>query len=217
MAIEGMGLVALDVVTALTFGLGGNYSTRPDGSLRYWPSGREPSLYMFSRSGYPYCAKSFAAADPMGSYEPVICTADTVARLQHRHNGGPKHQIEARAELLPLVFAEMELCYYTSAAWRLGGAPEAEPVRARLLDAWAEGTFDRARDALAQRYGAFVAADYFFVGPRRGYFDNEDYEARAYEMIAADLKEALVPGGASPVKTALETVRALRGHAAAGG
>ena len=210
-AIEGMGLVALDVLTALTLGLGGHYTAEADGRLRYWRSGREPSLYLFSRGGYPYAAKSFAAADPMGCYEPVICTPDAVARLQQREGStGRKRQIDAREELLPLVFAEMELCYYVNAAWQSGGPPEAEQVRGRLLDAWASGTFAGEREALSPVYGKFVAADYFFVGHERHYLDEEDYGAQVYETVDADLKEALVPAGASPVKAAFETVRALR-------
>ena len=114
-AVEGMGLVALDVITALTVGLGGHYTDAPYGRLVYHRSGREPSIYLFSRSGYPYCAKSFATADPVGDYEPAICTMDAVAALK-RHDDGSKRYIDARHELLPLVFAEMELCYYVTAA-----------------------------------------------------------------------------------------------------
>ncbi|HTT92584.1 MAG TPA: FAD/NAD(P)-binding protein [Acidimicrobiales bacterium] len=209
-AIEGMGLVALDVITALTIGLGGRYTTQPDGRLVYRRSGREPSLYLFSRGGYPYCGKSFAAADPVGDDEPLICTAEAVARLQQPDDAGPKRQINAREELLPLVFAEMELCYYANAARRSNGAAQTEQVKARLVDAWARGTFARERELLAQHYGHFVAADHFFLGRDGHYVDEEDYEGQVYRMIATDLREAMVPGGDSPVKAAFETLRALR-------
>ncbi len=39
-AIEGMGLVALDAVAALTIGLGGRFTTEQSAKLRYHPSGR---------------------------------------------------------------------------------------------------------------------------------------------------------------------------------
>ena len=209
-AIEGMGLVALDVVTALTVGLGGRYTVEPDGRLLYHRSGREPSLFLFSRGGYPYCAKSFAAAGPMGDYAPVICTPEAISRLQDPDDSGRKRQIDAREQLLPLVFAEMEVCYYANAAWRSKRGADAERVQARLVDAWARGTFAREREVLAQRYGDFLAADYFFVGRDRSYANEEDYGAQVSEMITVDLEEALVPGGASPVKVALEILRALR-------
>jgi uncharacterized NAD(P)/FAD-binding protein YdhS len=51
--IEGLGLTAMDIVTGLTVGRGGQFREVADG-LRYVPGGREPTIYMFSRSGMPY-------------------------------------------------------------------------------------------------------------------------------------------------------------------
>jgi homoserine O-succinyltransferase len=209
-AIEGMGLVAMDVITALTIGLGGRYTDGEAGTLCYHPSGREPSLYLFSRSGYPYCAKSFGASDPMGEYKPAICTVDAVASLKKGDFGGGKRQMDARRELLPLVFAEMELHYYTCVARLNDGPLAAREVGERLVGAWSAGTFAHERAQVALRYGTFVASEYFFVGQGRHYRDAEDYESAVYTTVAADAREAMVAGGASPVKTALETLRALR-------
>ena len=206
-AVEGMGLVAVDVITALTIGLGGRFVEAEEGRLRYLPSGREPSLYLFSRSGYPYCAKPFGAADPVGDYRPAICTVEAIARLKGAP--GPKRQMDARSELLPLVFAEMELCYYTQAAQLKAGKAAAARVKARLLSAWAEGTFIEERGRLAKRYGTFVARDHFFVGEGAAYRDSGDYQARVCATVSADMREALVEGG-TPVKAGLETLRALR-------
>jgi uncharacterized NAD(P)/FAD-binding protein YdhS len=63
---RGMGLTAYDVILYLTEGRGGCFVREGSGSLRYVPSGREPSLVVFSRSGVftsarPYNAKE---ADP---------------------------------------------------------------------------------------------------------------------------------------------------------
>lgn len=209
-AIEGMGLVALDVLTALTIGLGGHYTEAQGGRLTYHPSGREPQLYLFSRSGYPYCAKSFGAADPMGDYRPAICTVEAVAELKRPGPDGRKRQIDARGELLPLVFAEMELHYYTRAAHIAGGPDEAAAVRESLVEAWYAGEWEAERVAMTERYGRFDASEHFFVGKGRHYTDAADYQAQVYAEVAYDLDEALVAGGASPVKAALETLRALR-------
>lgn len=209
-AIEGMGLVALDVVTALTTGLGGTFSEEPGGKLRYRPSGREPLIYMFSRSGYPYCAKSFGAADPMGDYEPAICTTQAVAHLRRTGPDGRRRQLDARRELLPLVFAEMELRYFTCSAHMEGGAEAARGVHERLVSAWAAGTWGQERARAAGRYGDFDAASHFFVGQGRHYVNDHDYQAQVYAEVESDTREALVGGGASPVKAALETLRALR-------
>ncbi len=204
-----MGLVALDIITALTIGLGGHYTTGDDGQLVYHRSGREPSICLFSRSGFPYCAKSFGAADPMGDYEPAICTLDAVAALK-QDAGGAKRAIDARGELLPLVFAEMELCYYTTASRQTGGAEAAQAVRRALVEAWASGTFGDVRGRLAAEYGEFSAEDHLFAGHDAHYAGAADYEAKVYSTVRTDVTEALVAGGSSPVKAALETLRALR-------
>ena len=85
-AIAGLGLVALDVVAALTVGLGGTFH-ECDGRLRYQGSGKEPKLFLFSRSGQPYFAKPTGASDPTGEYVPVICTPDAAARLRTSEDG----------------------------------------------------------------------------------------------------------------------------------
>jgi homoserine O-succinyltransferase len=124
--------------------------------------------------------------------------------------GRGKRQMDARRELLPLVFAEMELHYYTSAAGLADGPLAAREVSERLVGAWSAGTFAHERAQFACRYGTFIASEYFFVGHGRHYDDAADYESAVYATVAADAREALVAGGASPVKTALETLRALR-------
>ncbi len=202
-AIEGMGLVALDIVTAMTIGLGGRYADEGDGRLRYHASGREPQMYMFSRGGYPYCAKSHGANDPVGAYEPAICTPEAVRAL--KEGSGGARGIDARDELLPLVFAEMELCYYMTAAQDSAGA-----VRQMLVSAFEMGCFEEVRAGLAKRYGRFCASEHFFAGDGARFPDAQSYGRAVYDYLARDVASALVTGGASPLKAALETLRALR-------
>ncbi len=205
--VEGMGLVALDIVTALTIGLGGSYCEAGEGKLRYQPSGREPVLYLYSRSGYPYCAKSVGTADPVGGYQPRIFTPEAVEALREASPGG---QLDARRQLLPLVFAEMELRYYSRAAELAGGLEAGRSVAEHLAEAWAAGCFGAAAEGYAASYGRFDAAGHFFVGEGESYLDAKDYQERVYAVVEADTKEALVPGGASPVKAAYEVLRAVR-------
>lgn len=210
-AVEGMGLVAMDVLTAMTLGLGGSYSDAGGGRLRYHPSGREPRVFMYSRSGYPYCAKAFGAADPVGDYRPAICTPEAIEALRRvpRPGAAPGtgHRLDARRELLPLVFAEMELCYYTTAARAALGPREAEAVKAALVEAYRQGRFDRAKADIAGRYGEFSAAGHFFAGDAVGYASPMDYSSTVYRYVAADVDAALQH---TPLKAALETLRAVR-------
>jgi uncharacterized NAD(P)/FAD-binding protein YdhS len=206
-AVSGMGLVALDVVITLTVGRGGRFVG--DGErLRYRPSGREPALQMFSRSGLPYTAKSVTGVDRTDFYEPAICTAQALARLRP-HGAGSSEGIDVRAGLLPLLFAEMSVRYYAQLAFRQGSRAQAAAVRRRLAHAWHTGSFDAELSRLADRYGPFDAERTFF-GESRRYADRHDYERSTYEQIAADLREAHVPDGASPLKCATEVWRIFR-------
>lgn len=209
-AVEGMGLVALDVVMALTEGRGGSFTPRGD-RLRYEPSGEEPIIYLFSRTGYPYCAKSPQNQDPTGTYRPVICTDDVLSSLR---NGGVGHSgrgsVDMRRDLLPLLLAEMEVRYYSQSALLAGGTDAEQEVRATLGRAWAEGRYAESCARYAELYGTFDAASHLFVGEGDVFVSSKDYESQVYETVDADLAAALMVGGASPVKAAYEVLRSLR-------
>ena len=151
-AVAGMGLVGFDVLTALTVGRGGTYE--PMGSRkRYVPSGREPVIHLYSRSGVPYCAKSAHGVDPYGAYQPVVCTPEEFAELTHPGGSPIRRQVDFRNELLPLLFAEMQARYYTHAAYLKGGVEESSTARALLRSAWLDGDFENAVQKLGLLYG----------------------------------------------------------------
>jgi len=80
-AIAGMGLVGFDLLTALTVGRGGSYED--DGQRKHYvASGREPNIFLYSRSGVPYSAKSAHGVDPYGDYQPVSYTHLDVYKRQ---------------------------------------------------------------------------------------------------------------------------------------
>jgi len=206
-AVAGMGLVALDVVTALSVGRGGQFVEHGD-VLRYRPGGREPKIQMFSRSGLPYTAKSVTGIDRSDVYRPVICTADALDQLSGRANGS-RRQVDLRTELLPLLFAEMYVRYYAQVAFRAGSAAGAAAVREELGAAWAQDRFQAELASHAERFGAFDAEAVFF-GHETMYQSSDDYERQVYGMLADDLREAQVPDGFSPVKSAAEVFRIFR-------
>jgi hypothetical protein len=207
-AVSGMGLVAIDVVTALTVGRGGRFVD--DGSaLRYLPSGREPRLQLFCRSGLPFTAKSVTGKDRTDVYKPLICTDEALAALSGRARGR-KRQVDVRRELLPLLFAEMYSRYYAQSAFQAEGSRAAgAAVRDRLGVAWAEGRFDAELENLAGRFGRFDAEELFF-GRQPKYRSSDDYEQFVYQSLADDLREAQVPDGASPTKSAGQVIRIYR-------
>ena len=207
-AIAGMGLVGYDLVTAFTVGRGGTFEADGD-RLRYVPSGHEPLIYLYSRSGVPYCAKSAHGADPYGQYRPVVCTPVEFARLTHPGGAAQRRQVDFRGGLLPLLFAEMQARYLTHAALLKGGADESDDVRRNLVRAQREGDFDAVVAGYEPVYGQFDPESHLFAGTGRTYASGEDYQSQVYDMVETDLEEALFVGG-SPVKAALEVFRILR-------
>jgi uncharacterized NAD(P)/FAD-binding protein YdhS len=207
-AVSGLGLVAVDVVTALTIGRGGDFAE--DGpSLRYRPSGREPRLQLFCRSGLPFTAKSVTGRDRSDVYKPLICTDDALDALSGRSNGR-RRLVDLRSELLPLLFAEMYSRYYAQVAFQERGArADGAAVRQQLRAAWTEGRFDAEVAHLADRFGSFDAEALFF-GHQPKYGCSDDYERFVYQSLADDLREAEVPDGASPIKSASQVFRLFR-------
>lgn len=203
-AIAGMGLVAYDLITALTLGRGGAYSDVGQRKC-YVRSGREPMIHLYSRSGLPYLAKSAHGIDPTGEYRPIVCTPELFAQLR----ADDRRQIDFRTDLLPPLMAEMQCRYLTHSASVQGGRTAAQQVAATLRQRWEEGQFDKALEEFEPTYGSFDAERTVFGDEGRRYASSRDYEAYIYEMIETDLDHALDPNG-SPIKAALEVTRILR-------
>ncbi|HVB52591.1 MAG TPA: FAD/NAD(P)-binding protein [Candidatus Acidoferrales bacterium] len=209
--IAGMGLVATDVVTALTVGRGGRYRDLGDRKA-YVPSGREPRIRLYSRGGLPHWAKSVGTLDVTDSYKLGIWTPEAIEKLRQRRGRGEVAPgcLDARRDILPLVFGEMQLRFYTQSASLERGQGGAAEVSDRLVRAWADGRFAREVQALARVYGRFEPAEAFFPRPDEVFATAGDYQRHVYDAVDADLTEALRPGGSSPIKSASEVLRFLR-------
>ena len=207
-AVSGMGLVAVDVVTALTVGRGGRFVTDGDG-LRYVSSGREPLLRLYNRSGLPFTAKPVTGSERVGVYKPLICTPEAVDALTGRASGR-RRQVDLRKELLPLLFAEMYARYYAQMAFQAEGSRAAgAAVRERLRAAWLEDRFNHELARLAGLFGSFDAEALFF-GHQPRYDSSDDYERFVYQTLADDLREAEVPDARSAAKSAAWVFRIFR-------
>ena len=206
--VAGIGLVAIDVVTALTVGRGGTFVE--DGhELAYRRSGREPEIHMFSRSGLPFTAKSVTGRDRTDVYKPIIATPHALDALSGRA-AGKRRLVDVRSELLPLLFAEMHSRYYAQVAFQQGGSrSDGATVRERLRTAWQQDRYEQELGGLRERYGHFDTETLFF-GHEPKYRASDDYEEFVYSSLSDDLKEAEVPDGASPVKSASEVLRIFR-------
>jgi uncharacterized NAD(P)/FAD-binding protein YdhS len=105
--MRGLGLAFVDLMVLLTEGRGGRYETEPDGQLRYLPSGAEPVLYVGSRRGVPYHAKTtyrLAAARPP---LPHFFDAATIDELV-----AGNESIDYRTQVWPLQAKEIAWAHY---------------------------------------------------------------------------------------------------------
>jgi uncharacterized NAD(P)/FAD-binding protein YdhS len=207
-AIAGMGLVGYDLITSLTIGRGGTYKEDGD-RLSYVASGREPDIYFYSRSGVPYCAKAVHGLDPTGDYQPIVCTPEAFREMTNPLGSPLRRRVDFRNDLLPLLFAEMQVRYFVHSAFLRGGPSAASLVRDQLHSNWVAGTFARAIDRLEPTYGHFDPASVVFADANARFGSSDEYQSHVYQMVETDLAQALAPGG-SPEKAAQEVTRILR-------
>ena len=104
-AIQGMGLSACDVISRFTEGRGGRYERVEDNKLRYVPSGKEPKLHLFSRSGI-FLAGRAHNPDHNFIYSPIYFTKDNIEALRRS-----KGALDFDSDVLPLLKQELEHAY----------------------------------------------------------------------------------------------------------
>jgi hypothetical protein len=217
-AVRGLGLTFYDVVRSLTLGRGGRYRRSREGALRYVPSGDEPRVYAGSRGGLPFLSRARIAQPPQTAPSPVALTGERLAAMRAAalaERGSPK--LDFAAEVEPLIHLEMRHAYYRCAVGVRRGPRAARRFEAAHraliddglpLDAVAAGALLAAHglsdlpgvdvDALARPFDGttFAGADHF----RR----------RLAEVLERDVAESRRGTVASPMKAALEALRALR-------
>jgi uncharacterized NAD(P)/FAD-binding protein YdhS len=204
-AIAGMGLVAVDVITALTTGRGGTFHPGPEpGRLRYQAGGREPSIYLYSRNGLPFLCRPRASVDITGDFRPVACTQEAVRKLQ-----STRGRLNFREDVLPLIFAEMTIMFYGRHAELADGAPIAATA-ASLGDAWLADGLQAALEPYRARFGAFDPQELLFGPPQHSFASSEVYERFFYDYLRCDVEEASKSEHGSPMKSAIELLRVLR-------
>ncbi|NBE53756.1 FAD/NAD(P)-binding protein [Streptomyces boluensis] len=109
--LRGFGLAFIDLTALLTEGRGGRYTTGPDGTLTYHPSGREPVLHVGSRRGVPYRSKPGyqlrAERAPLPRYfgpEQIGAAAEASRRADRL--------LDLRRDIWPLLAKEIGYGYY---------------------------------------------------------------------------------------------------------
>ncbi len=203
-AIDGFGLSAMDVMSSLTVGRGGRFEPDGDGH-RYRPSGREPVLLLYSRSGLPCRARPLVTRFDF-EYHPVAFTRASIDALRAAR-GGP---LDFDADVLPLVLAEMRVACRRAQA-RLAGPAAREDLEDRLMRADGAAACLRALlDELDARHGAFDPLAIFDGSAAMPSTDSAAYQGWFARTLAEDLAQGVLGFAGSPVKAALDILRALR-------
>lgn len=208
-AISGTGLSAMDVLASLTIGRGGRHTVDADGTPRYLPSGEEPGILLYSRTGLPFRARP--QANPTSRYQALVFTVDAVQRL--RRETDRCAQLNLHADVLPLLYSEMRIAFHRRCASLTGGPAAEQAMTARLADAARAGGLAAELQQLdaqhVDRFGVLDPADLLF--PQLPEFDDAaGYQAWYRAALAADLAEARLGLAASPIKSALEVMRDQR-------
>ncbi|MFE4371300.1 FAD/NAD(P)-binding protein [Streptomyces sp. NPDC056835] len=203
--LRGLGLNFFDYMALFTAGRGGVFDRVGD-RLVYRPSGREPRLYASSRRGVPYQARGENEKGASGRHTPRLLTPEVIAALRGRSRGGER--VRFRADVWPLIAAEVEGVYYGTLLASRKAGPEAF-VR-RYLSA-----SPSRRTALLDDHG--IAPDDRWDWQRlsqpchgRTFTDRKDFRDWLLTYLARDVRQARAGNVSGPHKAALDVLRDLR-------
>lgn len=199
--IEGLGLTAMDVVADLTVGRGGQFTKWAEG-LRYKPSGREPRIYMFSRSGLPYRTRPDIVPHRT-SNAALIFTLSAIANLRTENPAG----LDFEQQVLPLIKAEMLAEYFGMIASQKGES--AVRIKAEVARAYYSGRLEVVSAEMASRFHA-PPLDEAVYNPRVSTIESADYPQAMRAFIERDIGQSCSGLDASPIKAAIEVWRSCR-------
>jgi len=187
-AIQGFGLTAWDALAELTEGRGGRYVLR-DNHTVYLPSGKEPSIFLYSRNCLPSAARGINQKGLTGKHQAQYFTPQAVTQLrQAKVEETGSRQFDFKKEILPLLLKEMAFAYRNSEFDRQFDPTTFTPTQNELL------AIDRIFNPFADRK----------------FHDLSDYKLAFLEHVRDDLQEADRGNLAAPTKSATDVIRDCR-------
>ena len=201
--IGGFGLSAMDLMSCLTVGRGGRF-VEDAGELRYLPSGLEPTLLMYSRSGVP-CRARPLVVEFGPKYEPLVFTKAAIDALRIARRG----PLDFDRDVLPLVLTEMRIAYRRCQVRWAGGVAEQALAR-DMTKAAGVAEVTGALDEQDARLGWFDPLSAFDGSTGMLLDDSAAYQKWLTDIITRDLDDGLLGFAKSPVKAALDILRELR-------
>ncbi len=196
--IAGMGLTAVDAVATLTEGRGGRFEESEDDSLTYVPSGREPTLYVFSRTGIPFSCRPASSFDLSTIYEPLFCRPEILTERRRPHS---------LDTLLKLLCAEMGAAYLVRSTALTEGCQAAEDAFGRLQSLGTEAALH-----VVDRIDRQEFDPESLIQPRGSdsFSSSADFSMAFARRLEFDVREAAKGEAGSPYKYAVEMLRVVR-------
>jgi uncharacterized NAD(P)/FAD-binding protein YdhS len=187
-AVQGLGLTAYDVISALTTGRGGQFIEQK-GKFRYEPTGREPKIMLFSRNCLPFAARGVNQKGIAGRRQASFFTVDAVKALQARAIARTgSHQLDFVEEVLPLIEQEMAYAYRAAA---IGSEPDVATFAPTAAE----------RQAISKLLNPLKGETFTSFGDFKHFFRT---------MVETDLAEAHKGNLTSPAKAATDVLRDTR-------
>ncbi|EOX4358922.1 FAD/NAD(P)-binding protein [Vibrio cholerae] len=202
-AIQGLGLTACDILAELSIGRGGKFIRNQTGCLEYCPSGSEPLIIAYSRTGLPLSGRAENQKGTSEQYHAKFLTPSKVAKLREQ---GP---IDFVIDILPLLIKDMEYAYYESYLSQKKGLIAAQ----KFCNQFLYSHLNEQEILVAQtipiedRFSWQKLAD---PVPRYALKSPETFIFWLIDYLEADIKEAKKGNISSPIKSASDVLRDLR-------
>lgn len=200
--IRGLGLTFFDVISDMTEGRGEKF-IKKNNELRYIPSGKEPVMIGFSRSGLPFYARAKGQKELREQYKPRIITFYKIKELKKIYK-----KIDFQKHILPLIIQELELVYTFAFLVRNNFYFSAYKFENEyfLCD-------ENNRSKVVEKYIA-KESDRFnwekLCYPIKQPYNKASYSRLLIKHIEYDLKNALEGNVQNPIKSASDVLRDIR-------
>jgi methylaspartate mutase epsilon subunit len=205
--VIGMGLSFYDLMAELTLGRKGKFIKAKDGTLVYQASGKEPHLFVGSRSGMPIPARGKNQKPFDYEYQPAIFTMDRALKIKERGH------VHFDRDVLPLIEAEVALVYTEIKLRNEYGLNQAEKLRHHVIKhnvTSVEGvnTFAKMLGMSGPNYIDLTKLKNPFKGC---YFDSiDEFNKIMAKLLLLDYEEAIKGNLNSPLKGSLDVLRNIR-------
>jgi uncharacterized NAD(P)/FAD-binding protein YdhS len=209
-AIEGLGLAALDVLTALTVGKGGRYIV-DNNELIYQKSGDEPTIIMYSLDGLPLSGRAYNQKDKNHHYHPKIFTYEKISLLRKLKGVGPMRQLDFELDVFPELIKEIYYCYYTTWLKNYKNQAIANQFGEDFIKACAS------KHQLINVVHQYIPKEaqlnwktFFNPFADRNFNSIQDYKSWLIQFLEQDLAECHRGNLNSPYKAACDSIRDMR-------